>query len=181
VADEIFDRTDMMGQFLGERQCFTDQTREALPQRVIKALKVMGFPSFLRDSLMPLRRNDPVIGVVLIRMEGSPFAVYHGDAGPQRFGTVRTTIPDVKCYDLACLGIHSHPDPLLIGFRLHKAPHLIGFGFQLLNHDVCWLPRQLDVEVVGTGRKALHDKVQEPCQTDAHGTADPTERDALAQ
>ncbi|MDP9145257.1 MAG: hypothetical protein M3N43_11270 [Actinomycetota bacterium] len=33
----------------------------------------------------------------------------------------------------------------------------------------------------GTRPQALHDKVQEPCQTDAHGTADPTEGDALAQ
>jgi len=37
------------------------------------------------------------------------------------------------------------------------------------------------MEVIGAGRKAFHHKVQEPGETDAHGTADPAERDALAQ
>ena len=37
------------------------------------------------------------------------------------------------------------------------------------------------MQVIGAGRKAFHHKVQEPRETDAHGTADPTERDALAQ
>jgi hypothetical protein len=59
VADEILDGTDVMGRFLGDRQCFTNQTREALPQRVIKALNVIGFSSFFRDGFMPLCRNDP--------------------------------------------------------------------------------------------------------------------------
>jgi uncharacterized protein YjbI with pentapeptide repeats len=158
-----------------------DQTREALPQRAIKALNVIGFPSFLRDGFMPLCRNDPLIGIVLIRMEGSLFAVHHGDVGPQRFGAVTTAIPDVKRNDLACLSIHSNPDPRLMGFLLYKAPHLIGFGFQLSNHDVCWLLWQLDVSMVGTGRKALDHTVQEPGEADAHGTADTAQRDALAQ
>jgi hypothetical protein len=119
--------------------------REALPQRVIKALNVIGFPSFLRDGFMPLCRDDPLIGVALIRMAGYPFAVYYGDVGPQRFGAVATGTPDVKRNDLAGLGIHSHPDPLLMGFLLHNAPQLIGFGCQRSNRDICWLPWQLDV------------------------------------
>ena len=110
----------MIGQFLGERQCFTDQTRQALPQHVIKALNVIGFPRFLRDGFMPLCRDDPLVGVVLIRMEGRPFAVYYGDVGLQRFSAVATAIPDVKRNDLACLGIHGDPHPLLVRFLLWK-------------------------------------------------------------
>jgi hypothetical protein len=34
VADEILDRTDVMGQFLRERRRSTDRRRDALPQRV---------------------------------------------------------------------------------------------------------------------------------------------------
>jgi hypothetical protein len=37
------------------------------------------------------------------------------------------------------------------------------------------------MEILGTGRKAFHHKVQEPCETDTDGTADPAERDALPQ
>ncbi len=37
------------------------------------------------------------------------------------------------------------------------------------------------MEVIGTRRKALHHEVQQPGETDAHGTTDPAERDTLAQ
>ena len=35
--------------------------------------------------------------------------------------------------------------------------------------------------MIGTGRKALDHKVQEPCKTDAHRPTNPAERDALTQ
>jgi len=37
------------------------------------------------------------------------------------------------------------------------------------------------MEVIGAGGKAFHQKMQEPGETDAHGTTDPAEREALAQ
>lgn len=37
------------------------------------------------------------------------------------------------------------------------------------------------MEVIGTSPKALHHKMQESGEADAHGTADPTQRDALTQ
>ena len=37
------------------------------------------------------------------------------------------------------------------------------------------------MEVIGTGGKAFHHKVQQPGQTDTHGSADPAERNALTQ
>ena len=37
------------------------------------------------------------------------------------------------------------------------------------------------MQVIGTGHEAFHEKVQEPRETDAHGTADTAERDALTQ
>jgi hypothetical protein len=39
----------------------------------------------------------------------------------------------------------------------------------------------MDIEVIGTGRQAFHHTGQEPRETDTDGTADPAERDALAQ
>ena len=138
MADEILDRTDVMGQFLGERQCFTDQTREALPQRVIEALDMIGFPGVLRNSFVLLRRNHTGIGVVLIRVERGLLTVHQRDLRPQLFGTITTAIPDVKGDDLAGPGIHGDPDPLLVRLLPYKAPHLIGFSFQLPNDYICW-------------------------------------------
>jgi hypothetical protein len=38
-----------------------------------------------------------------------------------------------------------------------------------------------DMQVIGTGGKAFHDKAQQPRQTHAHCTTDPTQRDTLTQ
>jgi hypothetical protein len=37
------------------------------------------------------------------------------------------------------------------------------------------------MSVIGTGRKALHHKVQKPCETNTDSTADPPQRDTLTQ
>ena len=37
------------------------------------------------------------------------------------------------------------------------------------------------MEILGTGRKAFHHKVQEPRETHADGTADPAQRETLAE
>jgi hypothetical protein len=82
---------------------------------------------------------------------------------------------------LTGLGIHGNPAPLLVGSLLYEAPHLIGFSFSLVNDDLGWPCRLPYVKVVGTRRKALHHKVQQPRETDTYHTTDPAQRDALAQ
>src|SRR5262249_50460173 len=69
VTAEIPDGTNVVGQFLGERQRFAYETRQTLPQRVVEAFDVIGFPGVLRDSFVSLRRNHTCIGIVLICMK----------------------------------------------------------------------------------------------------------------
>jgi hypothetical protein len=181
VADETLYGTDMVGQLFGERQRFAHQTRNALPQRVVEAFDMVSFAGFLRDGLMPLRRNYPCVSVILVRMKRGLFSVYQRDLGPECFGTVATPIADMKRDDLACLCAHGDPDPLPVGLLLHKTPHLIGLSFQPSHHHVGWMTGDPDMEVIGAGGKAFYHKVQQPRQTDTHGTADAAERDALTQ
>jgi hypothetical protein len=164
-----------MGQFLGKRQCFTDQAREALPQRVMKALDMIGFPRFLRDRLVPLRRNHTGVGFVLIAMEGGLLTVERWNVGPQFLRAVTTAISHVKSKALTRLGIHGDLEPLLVRLLRHKAPHFIVFRFHAGHHDLCGPRWELRMEVIRTGRKAFHHKVQEPRQTDAHRTAHTTQ------
>jgi hypothetical protein len=138
VADAILDGPEVLGQFLGERYRVTDQTRDALPQRAMEALEVMGFAGMLRDGLVPLCRNHSGIGVVLIRTECGLRTVHPRDLGPQLLGTVTTAIAHVKRHDLARLGLHRNPEPWPIGLLRNKAPQLISFGFQLSKHHGCW-------------------------------------------
>ncbi len=44
MADEISYGPNVVGQFLGERQRFADETGQTLPQRVVEAFDVIGFP-----------------------------------------------------------------------------------------------------------------------------------------
>src|SRR5918999_3075040 len=102
--------------------------RDVLPQRVIEALDVIGFPGVLRDGFVLGWWNHALVGLILIRMEYSLLAVLYGDIGPQLFGTVTTAITNMKRHDLARLGVHGNP--LFMGLLLHKAPHLIRVSFK---------------------------------------------------
>src|SRR5215831_8021503 len=148
---------------------------------MIKTLDMIGFAGFLRDSPMLLRRNHPFIDVILVRMERCLFPVHSRHIGPERLAALSTPIPHVKGNHLARGRIHRHPDPLLVGLLLYEAPHLIGFCFEAGEEHGCWLGWQLDMEVLGTGRQAVHHTVQEPREADTDGTADPTQREALPQ
>jgi hypothetical protein len=78
----------------------------------------------------------------------------------------------VKGNDLATLGIHGHPNPLLIRPCLHEAARFIRFHLKTSHHDVTVTGDGLDVEMIGQGLNALDQKAQEPLESDTHGTAD---------
>jgi hypothetical protein len=125
-----------MRQLFGEREGLAYQTGNTRPEGIIEAFDVIGFPSFLRNSFVPLLRNHPGVGVILIRVERGLFLVHQWNLHPQLLGTVTTPITHVKRHHLAGGGVHGDPDPRLVGPLLHATPHLIGFGFQPSKHHV---------------------------------------------
>jgi hypothetical protein len=68
MADEVFDGTDMVRQLFREGQSITDKAGDALPQRVVKTLNVIGFPGVLRDGFVLCRGNDPGVDMSLSRL-----------------------------------------------------------------------------------------------------------------
>ena len=96
MADEISDGTDVVGQFLGERQRFAYKTRQTLPQRVVEAFDVIGFPGVFRNSLVPLRRHHAFIRFVLIRMKPGLLAIRYRDISPQSLALSRLRSPTWK-------------------------------------------------------------------------------------
>ena len=57
MADEELDGTDVVSQFLGERQRVAHQTRNALSQGIVEVFNVIGFAGFLPYSLVLGRRT----------------------------------------------------------------------------------------------------------------------------
>jgi len=55
VADEELDGTDMVREFLGKRQRLTHQTGDALTQRVVETLNVIGLP--IKPSILTLGKS----------------------------------------------------------------------------------------------------------------------------
>jgi hypothetical protein len=134
-----------MRQVLGARQRFPHQTRDTLPQGVIDALDVSGFPGVLREGLMSLRWHDTAISVVLIRVAGGLRTLPPRDLGPPRSCALPTASADVQGDDLAGPGSHGDPDPRLVRPLPDEVPPLIGFGSWLPKHHVGRTDRQLDV------------------------------------
>ena len=69
MTDEIPDRPNVIRRVLGECQCPTHQSGDALPSRIIEPLEMMRFPGFRCDRLVLSHRNHPFGDVVLIRIE----------------------------------------------------------------------------------------------------------------
>ena len=65
MAEEEFDGTDTVFYLLGAGQRGAHKARKTLPQGVVEALDVVGFPCFFRDGFVAFRRNDTVVHVIL--------------------------------------------------------------------------------------------------------------------
>lgn len=147
---------------------------------MIEAFDVLGLPRFLRDGAV-LRRGDHAwIDGIVVRMQHRLVSGHQGHIGPERLPALVAPIPHVKRHNLAGGRIQGKPEPLLVRFLLYKAPPLIGFGCQAGQESRSGLGGERRMHVIGACRNTCDEKVQEPRETDAHGTADPTEGDALA-
>ena len=61
VTDEILYRADVIDQYLGKRERFSDQTRYPLSQRTVESFDVIGYPLLLFDNSMLLLWNHTLI------------------------------------------------------------------------------------------------------------------------
>ena len=133
------------GQYILNRdnlKCIADEARKALPQRVVEALDVVGFPCLLRDRFVALRWNDAAVYFILVCVKRGVVLIDCGDRSPQGFGTLAAPIPHVKRNNLTRCGVHGQPNPLLVGLLLYKAPHFVGFSLELVNPYLGWTGRE---------------------------------------
>ena len=181
MAYEVFDGTDMVHQLFREGQSVTDEAGDALSQRVIEALNMIGFPRVLRDGFVLRCRNDSGVNGILVRIECRLLAVHRRQIGPQLFRAFVTAIPNVERHDLPCLLVHSDPDPLLVSLCLHEAPHLICFHLETSDEHIPWGRHGPYMEMIRQRRNAGGNKAHEPPNTDADRAANTMERDFLTE
>lgn len=132
---------------------------------------MIGLTCQFADRLMLRSGNAPLIHHILIGAKRDLLTVQLGNLCLQSFGIPATAVPHVKGNDLATLGIHGHPTPLLIRPRMHGAAHVIRFHLKTSHHDVTVTGDGLDVEMIGQGLNAPDQKAQELLESNTHGTA----------
>lgn len=165
MANEVFDGADMIGERLGTRQRTAHQTRNALTQRVVKTLNVIGFAGQFTDGLMLRSGDDPNIDDILVRIKRRLLTIGFRNVSPQLPGAFATAIPDVKANDLAALGVHRQPYPLLVRLLLHETRHFVGFHLKTLDHDVRSARDRHDIQMIGQRLKLGNDKLQQPFES----------------
>ena len=127
------------------------------------------------------RGNHLRIHHILIGVKRGIVTVHFRNLRPPLLSTRVAAIAHVKGNDLAGLGIHGDPHPLLIGFLLHEAGQFIGFHLQALDQHIAGTGDGLDMQMIRQGLEALDQKTQEPLEGDAHRTTDAAQRNALHQ
>lgn len=181
MADEVLAGPAMVGQLLRECQRVTHHTGDALPQGVVEALNVVGFPGFLRDGVVLRRRTHPCVGFILIRIECRQLPVHGGQVSPQLLRTVATAIAEVQGNEWPRLLGPGDPGPWRVGLLLHEAPHLIRFNLKTPNDHLTWGCNRLHMQMIRQCLQAGAQKVHEPSDTDTNGATDAVQRDFLAQ
>jgi hypothetical protein len=86
---------------------------------------VLGLVGQLGDGPMLRQGMTPLLDVVAVRREHGLLLLPRQNLSLQGLCALAAAIPDVEGDDLACLLIHSEPDPVWSGLPLHEAPQLI--------------------------------------------------------
>ena len=90
MADEERDGTDVVRQFLGERQGSAHQTRNALPQGIVETFDVIRCVGFLRHGIVLGWWNQALVDRISICVERSLLLIYRWAPSPELFPHPRT-------------------------------------------------------------------------------------------
>src|SRR5215813_3621253 len=148
MGDEVLDGPHMVGLFLGERQGFTHQPGNTLPQSLVKAPDVIRCPSLFHDDLVLLGWNHTLVDRILIRIERRLFTVLPWQVSPQLPRTGATAVAHVKRDDLTCGPVHRQPQPSLARLLLDEGTHLIGFSLYKSHHHRARTAWKLDMQML---------------------------------
>lgn len=124
ITKEIFDCTNMVFKFFGERKCFPNKSVNPLPNGIIKSWQMIGILFNFR-ILMPFFRKNTLISIPVIRIEIPTFLHFYGDFLPQLLCCTPTPIPNMKSDNLPRFSTLSYPNPLLIRLFINEWPYFI--------------------------------------------------------
>lgn len=108
----------------GEGESFTGESSQALAQREVEPLDVVGLSFFFAARLMLLLRQHFLIRFPQVAKAKSALVV-SGNLVPQSAARSGTAVTPMPSHDLPCPSAQRHPQPHRLLFALDKAPEFV--------------------------------------------------------
>lgn len=182
MADEVFDRPNMVAQALGKRECRAHQARHSLAQRTVEPLDDIRVARAFGADPMLCGRDDALVGFPIVGGESGVPAIQLWNLLPQLACAFAAAVADMKSDDLLGLSVDGNPDPWLVGFTADETPQFISFGLQAQQSDPTAQPfGWLHIKVIRQCVIEFGDEGEQPAEADIHDAADAAQREAFKQ
>jgi hypothetical protein len=168
MAEAVCDGPTMMRQLCGTGQGVTDEAGDALPQRGVATLALIGLAGRWRDGFGVRGRKHPCVDSLVVRLAQRGRAVSRRQLGPQRVRPLVTAVCHVTRHAVAWLLVHGDPAPRCVRLALAAAPPLVGFHLQAPDAHLPGRRPRPPMPMLRQGRTAHDETVHEPPQTDAN-------------
>jgi hypothetical protein len=162
-VNKIPDRSEMIGKFFRERQRFSHQASNALPQRVVAPFNMTGFAAGFVHRAMSFRRQHLPIRRPEIRITHGTLPIHPRQGLPQPLGPLPIPAAEKHPHDFLACHVFGQPQPLLIAFVPDKGPQFVSFEGQaawwfVLHRDLFWHRRifLLHIALQPASRHASH-------------------------
>jgi len=174
VMNEIPDCADMILPFLRKRQGLAYQTANALAQRVVQMLDVIGLSARFPDRTVPFGWQRGGIRFPKIALRHSALTIDGRQRRPQLAGRGFIACANRDSHDFTGVAVERQPDPVFVPFVPDKGPHLVACDRQ--SAFFCAYPHFAgDVPIV------LVDIELEPAFRDLDGPRDARQGDFFQQ
>jgi hypothetical protein len=150
VVDEIPDRADMVGEFLGEGERVTDKPTATLANGVVKALDIAGFAAFFSNRMVALGRQHGCIRGPKIGVAHGALAIEGRERLPQSCCTAAVTRTNETTNNQTRFNIKGKPHPLLVLLFPDKRPQFVALNCQLPFFGVGPLPGAVAPHMCGS-------------------------------
>lgn len=125
--DKIPDRPNVVVQFLGKGQRFAHEATNALSQRVVHALHVVGLTALLAHGTMAFGREHRPIRLPEVAVANGTLPIDGRQRGPKPAGNLTVSCANRDADDLAGVPVQGKPHPLLLALVSDKGPQLDTF------------------------------------------------------
>ena len=147
----------------GKRKCFSDRSRNTLPECAVESFDMIRLSGFLSGGSVPVFRYNLLICLQKIRITDCTLTVNTRKGFPQFFCIFAGSVSNMETCDLTGISVKRGPYPSFLFFD--KTPYFIRF-----NGDFAFF-RFYDTAVIWNIICNATEKLKQPCERNIHNPA----------